>query len=124
VYADDDCVAFLPHSPATWGHTLVVPRDHVADFFSIQPAAASRLSSAVLTVAAAVRAAVHPDGMNLVTSAGHAAQQTVPHLHVHVVPRTTGDRIGTIWPSDEPIAADAAEQLQSLIASAVRRLQP
>ena len=121
VYADNHNVAFLPLHPATRGHTLVVPRSHAADFLALDAPAAARLSAAVLAVAAAVQDAIEPEGMNLITSAGAAAAQTVFHLHVHVLPRTTGDRVGDIWPADQPMSENEADHVQELIASAVHR---
>ena len=119
VYEDDATVAFLPLNPATPGHTLVVPRDHIADFFEATPLLIGQLGRATQRVAEAVRRAVNPDGTNLITSAGRAAQQTVFHLHVHVLPRFDGDRVGDIWPDDQPIDASEADEIQRMIVSAV-----
>ena len=102
VYEDEHTAAFFPLNPATDGHTLVVPRRHVADLFELDAETAGHLTRATLRVAAALRAAFTPEGMNVVNSAGAAASQTVRHLHVHLVPRWTGDRMGWIWPADEP----------------------
>ncbi|MFC2285285.1 MAG: HIT domain-containing protein, partial [Corynebacterium matruchotii] len=87
VYRDDHTVAFFPLRPATFGHTLVVPRRHIPDIWGLPEADAACLSRAVLRVAAALRAAVAPAGLNIIQSSGAAATQTVPHLHVHLVPR-------------------------------------
>jgi histidine triad (HIT) family protein len=54
--------------------------------------------SAVIKIGRAIRSAVTPAGMNLISSAGAAAEQTVFHLHLHVVPRYEGDDIDPIWP--------------------------
>jgi histidine triad (HIT) family protein len=51
-----------------------------------------------LHLAQAIRSALNPDGLNLITSAGAAASQTVYHLHLHLVPRWHHDSIGNIWP--------------------------
>jgi histidine triad (HIT) family protein len=95
-----DCVAFLPDEPATLGHTLIAPIVHVEDLWA--PNDYPELAHAVLDLALRVgRALDHvldPEGLNLISSAGAAASQTVKHLHVHVVPRWSGDRIGEIWP--------------------------
>jgi len=102
VWSGDGAIAFLPLHPATAGHTLVVPRVHVPDFLALDDDLGASMSRAVLAVAHAVRDAMQPDGMNLITSSGTAAQQTVFHLHVHVLPRYDGDRVGDIWPPPEP----------------------
>ena len=102
VYRDDHAVAFFPLRPATLGHTLVVPRRHIPDIWELPEAAVAHLSRAALRVAAALRAAVAPDGLNIIQSSGAAATQTVPHLHVHLVPRWAADAMGPIWPAHPP----------------------
>lgn len=93
-----DWIAFFPLDPATPGHTLVIPRRHVADLWEADPQLAADLVRAAQRVGQAVQVALNPDGMNLITSAGSAAEQTVFHLHLHVVPRWTRDGFGQIWP--------------------------
>lgn len=102
VYRDDHAVAFFPLRPATLGHTLVVPRRHIPDIWELPEADAACLSRTVLRVATALRAAVTPDGLNIIQSNGVAATQTVPHLHVHLVPRWAADVMGPIWPANPP----------------------
>lgn len=117
VFESDTALAFFPLRPAARGHTLVVPKAHVSDFLHVDEAQASDLTGAVLRVARAVERAVAPDGMNVLTSAGEAATQTVFHLHVHVLPRWHDDPIGTFWP-DEAVAEGAA---LAEVAAAVRQ---
>ena len=61
---------------------------------------AAELMHATLKVGHAIQNAIAPNGMNLITSAGAAAEQTVFHLHLHVVPRWRGDGFGAIWPNE------------------------
>lgn len=90
VYADEHAVAFLDIEPWHRGHTLVVPRRHVADVVSGTPALAE-IAPAVDAVARLLRRRLAADGVNLLSSAGPVAGQTVHHLHVHVVPRYADD---------------------------------
>jgi histidine triad (HIT) family protein len=99
VFRDEWVVAFFPLEPATLGHTLVVPRGHIPDVWAMDEATATRLSVVTLRLAFAVRRALAPEGLNIIQSNGEAATQTVPHVHVHVVPRWRGDAMGRIWPS-------------------------
>jgi histidine triad (HIT) family protein len=101
LYQDESSVAFFPLNPATIGHTLVVPRVHVADLFEISRESYKALSFATLSVAHAIRRALHPEGMNVINSAGRAATQSVFHLHVHLVPRWAGDGMELKWPDVE-----------------------
>jgi histidine triad (HIT) family protein len=91
-------VAFFPLHPATLGHTLVIPRSHVADLWKVEPPLGELLITAAIHVGRAIQAALAPEGMNLITSAGEIAEQTVFHLHLHLVPRWPGDGFGDIWP--------------------------
>jgi histidine triad (HIT) family protein len=56
--------------------------------------------AAVIQVGRAIDRALKPDGMNLITSAGETAEQTVFHLHLHIVPRWKRDGFGRIWPAE------------------------
>jgi histidine triad (HIT) family protein len=72
---------------------------------------------AAIRVGRAIEAAVHPDGLNLISSAGASAEQTVFHLHLHVVPRWEHDGFGQIWPDKhdyEPSAiAEVAQRIRA-----------
>lgn len=109
-------VAFFPLNPATPGHTLIVPRSHVEDLWSADHDLVADLAQATLDVGHAISAALRPDGMNLITSAGATAEQTVFHLHLHVVPRWKADGFGHIWPIGERYEVDdlgdAAEMIR------------
>jgi histidine triad (HIT) family protein len=117
VYRDAHVVAFFPLEPATLGHTLVVPREHVSDIWSLDEETAAHLARATLSLAGAVKRAMMPEGMNIIQSNGEAASQTVFHLHVHIVPRWVGDAIGRIWPPETSYSErqkdDAWERLRS-----------
>lgn len=101
VGSGEQWVAFLPLHPATPGHTLVVPVEHVTDYWSADPELVMALALGAAEVGRSISRALRPDGMNLITSAGEAAEQTVFHLHLHVVPRWRDDDIGPIWPPKE-----------------------
>ncbi len=94
-------LAFFPLNPATPGHTLVVPRVHVRDLWEAELELGSELMRAVISIGQTIRRVLRPDGMNLITSASEAAEQTVFHLHLHVVPRWNDDGFGQIWPTGE-----------------------
>lgn len=110
-------VAFFPLHPATRGHTLVVPRVHVSDFWQADQRTAADLAVACIEVGRALDAVLTPDGMNLITSAGDVAEQTVFHLHFHIVPRWQDDDVDRIWPSP----TDSAERASDALTEAVRR---
>lgn len=95
-----DVVAFFPTEPAVVGHVLVIPTRHVEAIYDLDMTSARELAVATVQVARAVRDVFSPAGMNIVQSNGEAATQTVPHVHVHVVPREKQDAIGDFWPEN------------------------
>jgi histidine triad (HIT) family protein len=101
VCEDTTWLAFFPLHPATPGHTLVIPRTHVDDLWQVHQSLGTDLMSAVIQVGRAIQTSLSPEGMNLITSAGKTAEQTVFHLHLHLVPRWTKDGFGRIWPLDK-----------------------
>lgn len=109
-------VAFFPLEPATPGHTLVIPRAHAPDLWALAPGHASALMEAVVRVGRAIERALEPEGMNLITSSGTVAEQSIFHVHLHVVPRWARDGFGRLWPPEQPMAeavkADAAERIR------------
>lgn len=115
VYRDDVTVAFFPIEPATLGHTLIIPRRHVADIWELDDELMRCLGTATLRAAHAIRRAIEPDGLNIIQSNGSAATQTVFHLHVHVLPRWAGDGIGRIWPPETNYPETAKDTAWELI---------
>lgn len=126
VFSDPYTVAFLPLAPATRGHTLVVPRTHFADLWTMDDLSVQHLTRTTLAVGRALRAALEPKGMNVINSAGTAASQSVFHCHTHLVPRWTGDAMGRIWPPKGDAFEDDAEldALAAQISSECRRMSP
>ncbi len=114
-------IAFFPSEPATLGHTLVIPREHIPDIWSLDHQTARELADASLLVARAVRRAIPMDGLNIIQSNGEAASQTVFHLHVHVVPRQIDDGMGRIWPTETNWSEDAKNDAQGKIRAELRR---
>ncbi len=111
-------VAFFPLNPATPGHTLVIPREHVADLWRVEPPLGDELMAAVIRVGRAIETALNPEGMNLITSAGKTAEQTVFHLHLHVVPRWHRDGFGRIWPVEHKYEGSQLEDVAECIREA------
>lgn len=96
-------IAFAPDSPATPGHTLVIPRRHIKNLWDADFSTGTALMAAVVRVGRSVIDALQPEGMNLISSAGEVAEQSVPHLHLHILPRWAGDRIGPLWPENRKV---------------------
>lgn len=89
-------VAFLDVAPLADGHVLVVPEAHVARVEDLPAEQAEALFRAVTALAGPVRAAVGATGSTIGINNGEATGQTVPHVHVHIVPRRPGDGAGSV----------------------------
>lgn len=96
VASDATGVAFLDVQPLADGHTLVVPRAHVATIETLAPDEADGLFRLVHRLAGPVREAVGAAGTTVGINNGGATGQTVPHVHVHIVPRWPDDGAGSV----------------------------
>ena len=104
VLRDDDVCAFLDSRPVFKGHVLVVPRAHVPTLLDATPAQLAAVFGAVQRVARAVEGALEAHGSFV--GVNTKVSQSVPHLHVHVVPRRRKDGLrGFFWPR-VPYATD------------------
>lgn len=121
VYRNDEVVVFFPTDPATLGHTMVVPTRHVETITGLTNAEAARIAMATTQLARDVQDAFEPDGMNVIQSNGAVAEQTVPHVHVHVVPRWKNDIIGPIWPTETSYTEAAKDDALSALADRVQQ---
>jgi histidine triad (HIT) family protein len=96
--ADEErAFAILDINPINDGHTLILTKAHAEDLFDVDEedvAAATRLAR---RVAAGIRKGLAPDGLTLIQASGRAAFQSVPHFHIHLVPRWLGDGKGFDW---------------------------
>lgn len=119
VLDDDVCLAFLDRTPLFHGHVLVVPRAHVGTLPELEAEVVGPFFTRVQAIARAVPEALGAQGTFVAMNNG--ISQSVPHLHVHVVPRTKGDGLkGFFWPrkkyrDDDEMAAIAARIADGLV---------
>jgi histidine triad (HIT) family protein len=116
LYEDSETLAFLDINPVHDGHSLVISKSHYSDVFSIEPDVFAAVARTTLRVATAVNAAMAPDGLNLVQSNGPGAAQSVPHFHLHIVPRRHGDHLLVNWqlkPGDMSRLKEIAERIRA-----------
>jgi histidine triad (HIT) family protein len=79
--------------PATPGHVLVFPKQHIEDIFSLPEDLASRIMVTATRIAKVIKQRLSPAGLNLIQSNDLAAGQTIPHFHLHIVPRYKDDQV-------------------------------
>jgi len=97
VYSDDDCLVFLDHRPLFHGHCLVIPKTHYETLHDLPAKIVGPLFKKVKMISAAVLNAMNAEGTFVAMN--NRVSQSVPHLHVHVVPRKKGDGLkGFFWP--------------------------
>jgi histidine triad (HIT) family protein len=93
IYEDDGYLAILDIRPFTRGHTLVVPKRHTVDLTDTPPQTLADMVTIGQRIAKAARATELADATNIAINDGRPAFQTVPHIHLHVLPRRNGDKL-------------------------------
>ena len=103
---DETTIAFMDINPVNPGHALAVAKGHWPTVDVIPPDVLANVARTAQRVAKAAVEALAPAGVNLVQANGPAAGQSVPHLHVHIMPRRTGDDVSLNW---TPVPGDMKE---------------
>jgi len=99
IRCDDGFLVLMDKYPINPGHALVMPTKHYETLLQMPPPEVGRLYSLVPTIAKAIISTVNADGFNVGQNNGIAANQIVPHVHVHIVPRFHDDSPDGKWPS-------------------------
>lgn len=97
VFEDDDTLAFLDIGPLADGHLLVIPKPHHERLETMPAELAGRVLRHLPRLAAAVLRETGAAGYNILQNNGAVAQQEVPHVHFHIIPRAAGDGLGFRW---------------------------
>src|SRR5215813_13761793 len=119
VFDDENVVAFLDHRPLFPGHTLLVPRTHVETLPELAPEAIQPLFDAARRLCSAVEKALGADGAFVAIN--NKVSQSVPHLHVHVVPRRRKDGLkGFFWPRQSYRDETHMAEVRDLLRAALR----
>jgi histidine triad (HIT) family protein len=122
VFEDPEAVAFLDHRPLFPGHCLLIPRSHHETLSDLPPLSVGPLFSAARLLCRAVEEAMGADGSFLAVN--NRVSQSVPHLHVHVVPRRRKDGLrGFFWPRSTYRDDSEREDIRSRVHDAVVRLK-
>jgi histidine triad (HIT) family protein len=119
VYEDKNSVAFLDHRPLFHGHTLLVPREHVETLGDLSSSLVEPYFKAAQLLARAVESALDAEGTFVAMN--NRVSQSVPHLHVHVVPRKRKDGLkGFFWPRTKYKDDEEMKVVQRKITAAIR----
>ncbi|MBB2531316.1 HIT family protein [Staphylococcus aureus] len=112
VYEDDYVYAFLDISQVTKGHTLLIPKKASANIFETDEETMKHIGAALPKVANAIKRAFNPDGLIIIQNNGEFADQSVFHIHFHLIPRYENDidGFGYKWETHEDILDNDAKQ--------------
>jgi histidine triad (HIT) family protein len=118
IHQDELTLAFVDLRQFHPGHVLVIPRKHFDDLRDLDERSGAALMSMLARVTRAVAKAFPSEGVSLWHSIGEAAFQEVPHLHIHIHPRTRSDNFLRVYPDELPKEAD--QKTRDEIAARVR----
>lgn len=122
VTEDDLTLAFLDHRPLFPGHCLLIPKAHIETLSDLPPGTLGPFFAAAQLLAKAVEAGLSADGSFV--GINNRISQSVPHLHVHVVPRRHKDGLrGFFWPRGKYADEAEMEAVRARLEQAVRRLK-
>lgn len=96
VYEDENVLAFLDIFPHAKGHTVVIPKKHVASIIDFSESERAIFSAGLSATMRRVNEVIKPEGMNIGINDRPAAGQVVPHVHWHIFPRWQGDGGGSV----------------------------
>jgi histidine triad (HIT) family protein len=113
VYEDDDVLAFLDIAPVNPGHTLVIPKEHFANFEEIPEELLCKVILIVKKVGACIKTNLSSPGYNVSENNDPVAGQIIPHIHFHVIPRVEGDGL-KLWPQHDYQAGKAEEIIKKI----------
>ncbi|OUO79050.1 HIT family protein [Blautia sp. An249] len=114
LYEDDKFRVILDLSPASKGHALILPKQHVANLYEIPDELAADAMILAKKMADKMTKALSCDGFNLVQNNGEAAGQTVFHFHMHLIPRYDKDQVGLTWKPGTLTDEDKEEILEKM----------
>ena len=118
VYEDERSLAFLDLRPLFHGHTLLVPKDHHETLVDLPEDQVGPLFSRAKVLAAAVKQSMQAEGTFVAMN--NKVSQSVPHLHVHIVPRRPKDGLrGFFWPRTRYEDDEQMQQVAALIRGAI-----
>ncbi len=114
LYEDEKCLAFLDINPLAPGHTLIIPKEHAESIFEISEELLQHIAKIAQRLAKHMRERLGVEGVNLFQASGSAAEQSIPHFHLHVIPRKSGDNlnINEWWRSK--VGKMSKEQMEEL----------
>jgi histidine triad (HIT) family protein len=121
VFEDEVSLAFLDHRPLFHGHCLLIPKQHFETLADLPKQLIRPLFGNAQLLARAVESGLKAQGSFVAMN--NRVSQSVPHLHIHIVPRNKGDGLkGFFWPRSKYASQEDTERVRDLIQAEVKRL--
>jgi histidine triad (HIT) family protein len=118
IYDDARTLAFMDINPLSRGHCLVAPKAHAATLYEVDVEDFKAVAATAKKLATAIKKALSPDGLNLLQANGAAAFQSVPHFHLHLIPRWANDGKGFDWtvvPGNREEIVGTADRIRTML---------
>jgi histidine triad (HIT) family protein len=123
VFEDEHTIAFLDHRPLFPGHCLLIPRNHIETIQGLPDRLIAPLFTNVRMLSTAVELGMHAQGTLIASN--NRVSQSVPHFHVHIVPRTKGDGMkGFFWPRRKYQSPAEIDEVMRALRAAIARARP
>ena len=116
LYEDEKFRVIMDLGPATRGHSLILPKEHYANLYEIPEDLAADAAKLAKKLAIRMTETLGADGFNIIQNNNEAAGQTVPHYHVHLIPRYQNDGQHILWNPGEIPAEEMDEILSTILA--------
>ena len=116
LYEDEKFRVIMDLGPATRGHSLILPKEHYANLYEIPEDLAADAAKLAKKLAIRMTEKLGADGFNIIQNNNEAAGQTVPHYHVHLIPRYQNDGQHILWNPGEMPAEEMDEILSTILA--------
>lgn len=114
LYEDNDFKVFLDLSPTSYGHALIIPKEHYQNLFEVDDDIAAKALVLAKKVGSAMTHSLHCDGLNILQNNGEAAGQTMFHFHIHLIPRYKDDNTKIIFDQNSLNEDDAKKIIDSI----------
>ena len=117
LFEDEHVIAFLDIQPLTRGHTLVIPKEPAPTMGKLSPESASALGRVLPAICRAVMRATGASAYNLVQNNGREAGMSVPHVHIHIIPRFSESTHSFLWEHSEIDHSEASKLAEDISAA-------
>lgn len=115
IYENKEFRVILDRFPASKGHILIIPQEHVTDIYDLDPELAGRLFELATRFATIIKKTFGNTGLNIIQNNGAIAGQTVFHYHLHMIPRYKGDDVTVGWKPNQEITAEQLDKYRDEI---------